>query len=307
MNPCEYPATVAIVSDGSLDASSTLDAWRQQGAYLLLIETCSATSSEEEYSAPGCEVHTIRSGPRQHPICAVTAALDLAFAIAPTETLVVAEMGILPARDGLLTSLIAQVLPTTPVAGYRVDDELGTTLAVFRLPSMRAIGASWRLDGWFESAKLPWPDAEQAINPALALANLLRATETRVAFIGDDDGSPSFNDDNIIRERVKVQRGRVRAASQLVAALPYCPHGDPNCPCRSGEQCRYTPGPDGKFMPCYRTGRVTGNCCGVGGPIVVSVPVDSGESERPASLPQTQHGPMSISQTLSDLRATRFR
>src|ERR1700730_6055472 len=168
IKPWEYRVTVVIPHLETPEClPHILELYRLQTCkpYILIIDTGSSRGVcdvIESMRSDTVEIHYIRAHGYAHSSAPVTVAMDVAFALCRTKYLFCTHSDVFPRRKDLLEYLLTLCNPEQPAVGYEMSPRENTqgwrnvlshTCSMLYMPAMRAIGATWSFERYWESGK----------------------------------------------------------------------------------------------------------------------------------------------------------
>ena len=186
--PWEYPVTCAIAHRDTPEMlAGVVSLFRAQTIrpYFVIVDTGSDFDSMSTLHTldanDDCEVHYLRSKAWRGSSCPVAAAMDLAFAICQTESLISTHTDVFLTRPDLVEHLLSLCDARTPVVGWQMSPRVewpddswkntpSHTASIYHMPSMRSLGASWNMLRAFDALHRPhgqttggYPDTETTL------------------------------------------------------------------------------------------------------------------------------------------------
>lgn len=215
IKPWEYRVTAVIPhleTPECLPLLLELLALQTVKPYVLIIDTGSSRDTLdllEALRSPTVEIHYIRAHGYAHSSAPVTVAMDVAFALCRTKYLFCTHSDVFPRRRDLMEYLLTLCNPEQPAVGYEMSPRENTqgwrnvlshTCSMLYMPVMRAIGATWSFERYWESGKAApqgagYPDTEQPFDLCLRRAGVFPY------IIGHDVNIHRFVDANIDHTR----------------------------------------------------------------------------------------------------------
>jgi hypothetical protein len=185
IKPWEYRTTVMIPHLNTLpllEAVVALHRLQTERPYIVIVDTGSPPSvmvQMENLRAEDLEIHYVRCNGYRHSSAPVTTAMDVAFAVCKTKYLFCTHSDVFPRRRDLVEWMRSQCDENAPAVGWEMSPRVGIdmwrgvlshTCTMLYMPIMRAIGATWSLERWWDAnpesppTRNGWPDTETGID-----------------------------------------------------------------------------------------------------------------------------------------------
>lgn len=229
--PHEYRVTTVIPFKGETwTLGSVIASHRRQTErpYIMLIDTGANTRDSIERGSPETlgtlsrggntdwEMHSLNTLGARNGSEPVAMAMDVAMALCQTEFMLCTHNDVWLKHAGVVAELMGLCSATQPAVGYRItprwyprwEDDLGHTLTMLHMPTMRRIRASWNMQTYCENEGEPQlrlspvggrPDTEHGLNQSLRLGGFTPGAG--VLFLGDERNFEPTDDDRIFHAR----------------------------------------------------------------------------------------------------------